>query len=198
MAEGRLTRRSVLKVAGGAAAVAGSPWWLVRASHAQRAKKLVFWHQPNFTPLAHELQKQQVYEFAKQAGLKDSDVEYAVVAGEQFQAKLAAAIEAGNPPDVTRLYESNVQYYAAGGHLLDLTDLVDKMRREPKGIFESAMSSVVYKGRAMGVPLAVNPWPVHTRMDLLEQAKLEYPKTWDEFIETSKKIQSPPRLYAFG
>jgi multiple sugar transport system substrate-binding protein len=50
----------------------------------------------------------------------------------------------------------------------------------------------------MGVPLAVNPWPVHTRLDLLEQAKVEYPKTWDEFIETSKKIQSPPRLYAFG
>jgi multiple sugar transport system substrate-binding protein len=48
------------------------------------------------------------------------------------------------------------------------------------------------------VPLAVNPWPVHARMDLLEQAKLEYPKTWDEFVETSKKIQSPPRLFAFG
>ena len=72
------------------------------------------------------------------------------------------------------------------------------MRREPKGIFESAMTSVVYKGRAMGVPLAVNPWPVHARMDLLEQAKVEYPKTWDEFVETSKKIQSPPRLFAFG
>src|SRR5262249_13859093 len=145
-----------------------------------------------------ELQKQQVYEFAKQAGLKDTDVEYAVVANEQFQAKLAAAIEAGNPPDVTRLYESNVQYYAANGHLLDMTDLVDKMRREPKGIFESAMTSILYKGRAMGVPLAVNPWPVHARLDLLEQAHLEYPKTWDEFIETSKKIQSPPRLFAFG
>jgi multiple sugar transport system substrate-binding protein len=50
----------------------------------------------------------------------------------------------------------------------------------------------------MGVPLAVNPWPMHTRLDLLEQAKLEYPKTWEEFAETSKKIQSPPRLFAFG
>jgi multiple sugar transport system substrate-binding protein len=120
------------------------------------------------------------------------------VANEQVQPKLAAAIEAGNPPDVMRLYESNVQFYAAGGHLLDVHDIVEKMRREPKGIFESAMASVVYKGRAMGVPLAVNPWPVHARLDLLEQARLEYPKTWDEFIETSKKIQSPPRLYAFG
>ncbi len=198
MVEKRVSRRRVLKTAGVAAAVASSPWWMVKSSQAQRAKKLVFWHVPNFTPLADELQKQQVYEFAKQAGLKDTEVEYAVVANEQFQAKLAAGIEAGNPPDVTRLYESNVQYYAAGGHLLDVTDVVDKMRREPKGIFESAMISVLYKGRAMGAPLAVNPWPVHARMDLLEQARLEYPKTWDEFIETSKKIQSPPRLFAFG
>ena len=121
--------------------------------------------------LADELQKQQVYDFAKQAGVKEGDVEYATVANEQFNAKLAAAIEAGNPPDVTRLYESNIQFYAAGGHLMDVNDLVEKMRREPKGIFESAMTSVVYKGRAMGVPLAVNPWPVHARIDLLEQAK---------------------------
>ena len=92
----RMTRRQVLKAAGVATAVTTSPWWLVGKSQAQRAKKLVFWHQPNFTPLA------------------------------------------------------------------------------------------------------VNPWPMHSRLDLLEQAKLEYPKTWEEFAETSKKIQSPPRLFAFG
>src|SRR5947207_6426236 len=119
MHAGRMTRRQVLKGAGVTAAAATSPWWLVTKSHAQRSKKIVFWHVPNFTPLADELQKAQVYEFAKQAGVKENEVEYAVVANEQAQAKLAAAIEAGNPPDVTRLYESNVQYYAAGGHLLD-------------------------------------------------------------------------------
>src|SRR5262247_3094524 len=128
----RMTRRQVLRTAGAAAVAASAPWWWVGKSQAQRAKKLVFWHVPNFTPLADELQKQQVYEFAKQAGLKDGDVEYATVANEQFDAKLAASLEAGNPPDVTRLYESNVQFYAAGGHLLDVHDLVEKMRREPR------------------------------------------------------------------
>jgi multiple sugar transport system substrate-binding protein len=198
MAEAHVSRRQVLKVAAATGIATTSPWWLVNKSHAQRAKKIVYWHIPNFTPKADDLQKEQVYEFAKQAGVKENEVEYAVVANEQFQAKLAASIEAGNPPDVTRLYESNVQFYASGGHLLDLTDVVDKMRKEPKGIFESALVSVLYKGRAMGAPLAVNPWPVHARIDLLEKAKVDYPKTWDEFIETSKKIQDPPRLFAFG
>src|SRR5256712_11195122 len=104
----RMTRRQVLKTAGVAAAVTTSPWWLGGKSAAQRGKKLVFWHQPNFTPLADELQKQQVYEFAKQASLKETDVEDAVVAGEQAPQKPAAALQAGNPPDVMRLYESNV------------------------------------------------------------------------------------------
>jgi multiple sugar transport system substrate-binding protein len=198
MADARVSRRQVLKAAAATGVATTSPWWLVNKSHAQRAKKIVYWHIPNFTPKADDLQKEQVYEFAKQAGVKEGEVEYAVVANEQVQAKLAASIEAGNPPDVTRLYESNVQFYAGGGHLLDLTDVVDKMKKEPKGIFESALVSVVYKGRAMGAPLAVNPWPVHARLDLLEKAKVDYPKTWDEFIETSKKIQDPPRLFAFG
>src|SRR5215475_14439465 len=127
---GRMTRRQALKTTAVGAAAASAPWWRVGKGQAQRAKKLVFWHVPNFTPLADELQRQQVYEFAKQAGLKEGDVEYATVANEQFNAKLAAAIEAGNPPDVTRLYESNIQFYASGGHLLDVNDLVEKMRRE--------------------------------------------------------------------
>jgi multiple sugar transport system substrate-binding protein len=198
MAEIRITRRQALKTAAAAATVTTAPWWLVNGSHAQRAKKLVYWHLPNFTPKADELQKEQLYEFGKSAGLKEAELEFAVVAGADANAKLAAAIEAGNPPDVIRLYESNVQFYAAQGHLLDVDDLVQKMRREPKGIFDASLASVVYKGRAMGVPLAVNPWPVHARIDLLEKAKVEYPKTWDEFIETSKKIQDPPRLFAFG
>ena len=193
-----VTRRQMLKTAAAASLATTGPWWLVRGSHGARAKKLVFWQLPNFTPLADQLQKEQVFEFAKSAGLKESEVEYATVSNEGFAEKLAAALEAGNPPDVARLYESNVQFYAAQGHLLDVTDLVDKMRREPKGIFDSSLTAVRYNGRAYGVPLAVNPWPVHARVDLLEQHKLDYPKTWDEFIETCRKIQSPPRLFGFG
>src|SRR5262245_56208421 len=132
MSEQTATRRQVLKAAGIAATAAASPWWLARTSHAQRAKKLVFWHVPNFTPLADELQKQQVYEFAKQAGLKEIEVEYATVANEQFDAKLAASLEAGNPPDVTRLYESNVQFYAAGNHLLDVNDVSRRCGGSPR------------------------------------------------------------------
>jgi multiple sugar transport system substrate-binding protein len=198
MADVRVSRRQVLKAAAATGIATTSPWWLVNKSHAQRAKKLIFWQLPNFTPIADQLQKDQVFEFAKSAGLKDDEVEFSVVGNDVWIQKLSAAIEAGNPPDVMRLFESNVQFFGSQGHLVDMTDTVERMRKEPKGIFEATLTAVRINGRFFGVPLAVNPWPMHVRLDLLEKAKVEYPKTWDEFIETSKKIQEPPRLFAFG
>ena len=50
----------------------------------------------------------------------------------------------------------------------------------------------------MRVPQSVSPWPLVTRLDLLEAAKVDPPKTWDEFIEVCKKLQKPPRLTGFG
>jgi multiple sugar transport system substrate-binding protein len=198
MADIRVSRRQVLKAAAATGIATTSPWWLVNRSHAQRAKKLIFWQLPNFTPIADSLQKEQVYEFAKSAGLKDEEVEFSVVPADVWIQKLSAAIEAGNPPDVMRLFESNVQFFGSQGHLVDMTDTVERMRKEPQGIFEATLTAVRVNGRYMGVPLAVNPWPMHARLDLLEKATVDYPKTWDEFIETSKKIQEPPRLFAFG
>src|SRR5262249_19563766 len=37
-----------------------------------------------------------------------------------------------------------------------------------------------------------------TRLDLLEAAKVEPPKTWEEFVEVCKKLQKPPKLIGFG
>ncbi len=51
MADTRMTRRQVLRVAGVAATATTAPWWRVTTSHAARSKKLVFWQIPNFTPL---------------------------------------------------------------------------------------------------------------------------------------------------
>ena len=110
MAEARVSRRQVLKAAAATGLATTSPWWLVNKSHAQRAKKLIFWQLPNFTPIADSLQKEQFYEFAKSAGLKDEEVEFSVVGNDVFLQKMSAALEAGNPPDVCRLFESNVQF----------------------------------------------------------------------------------------
>jgi multiple sugar transport system substrate-binding protein len=191
-----LSRRQLLK-AGAAATLAAPLIFTPSKTRAARKEKIVYWHLPNFTPLADELQKEQVFAFAKAAGLREDEVQFTVVSNEDFIAKIAAALETGNPPDVARLYESFVQLYRSQGHLLATDAIVKEMRAEPGGLFASSLEAVRHGGKFWGVPLAINPWPMHARIDLLEQAKLEYPSTWDAFVETCKKIQRPP-FYGFG
>jgi multiple sugar transport system substrate-binding protein len=81
--------------------------------------------------------------------------------------------------------------------MMDVSDLVAKMQGEEGGIFQSSLTAAGYDGKYWGVPYAINPWPMHVRMDILEDNALEYPKTWDEFVETCLKIQKPP-FYGFG
>ena len=50
----------------------------------------------------------------------------------------------------------------------------------------------MHKGKAYAVPYQVSPWPLVTRLDLLEAAKVDPPKTWDELIESARSCRSLP------
>jgi len=194
-----LTRREVLQQVG-TATVLGTmaPWWLMRRAHAERDAKLIVWQSAALAPQVDDLLKEQCFAYAKQAGLKDSEIDYSIIGTGQILPKLVASLEAGNPPDVARLSAGHTVLYRSQGHLLDVTDVVEKMQKVPGGLFPVCLTEAMYKGRAYGVPYQVSPWPLITRMDVLEAAKVEPPKTWDEFIEVSKKLQKPPKLTGFG
>ena len=88
--------------------------------------------------------------------------------------------------------------FRAQGHLLEVTDVVDKMQQVPGGLFDVSLQAVMHKGKAYGIPQSVSPSPLVTRLDILEAAKVDPPKTWDEFIEVCKRLQKPPKLTGFG
>jgi multiple sugar transport system substrate-binding protein len=194
-----LRRRDVLKQAGMVAALATTaPWWLVRRAHAQRREKLIVWNQIAQAPVVDRLMKEQCFAYAKQAGIKENEIEYVEPGSGQQQPKLVAALEAGIPPDVARSGGAQVALLRAQGHLLEVTDVVEKMQQVPGGLFDVSLAAVMHKGKAYGVPQSVSPSPLVTRMDLLEAAKVGPPKTWDEFIEVCKRLQKPPKLTGFG
>src|SRR5215475_12021933 len=193
------TRREILKAAGKTAVVSTTaPWWLVRRAHAARAAKLVVWNPAALAPQVDKIMQEQCYAYAKQAGIKESEIDYQIIGGPQLVPKLVAALEAGNPPDITRLISGYAQLYRSQGHLLEVTDLVDKMQKVQGGLFPVSLTSVMHQGKAYGVPQSVSPWALITRLDLLEAAKVDPPKTWEEFIEVCKKLQKPPRLTGYG
>ena len=194
------TRREMLKTAGKTAAVVttAAPWWLSRRAHAARQAKLVVWNPAALAPQVDKIMQEQCYTYAKQAGIKESEIDYQIIGGPQLVPKLVAALEAGNPPDITRLGGGYVQLYRSQGHLLDVTDLVNKMQKQQGGLFPVSLPSVMHEGKAWGVPQSISPWPLVTRLDLLEAAKVDPPKTWDELVEICKKLQKPPKLTGFG
>jgi multiple sugar transport system substrate-binding protein len=194
-----LTRRDVLKQAGAVAALATTaPWWLVRRAHAARREKLIVWSGVALAPQVDKLLKDQCYAYAKQAGIKENELEYVEIGTGQQPPKLVAALEAGIPPDVARAGSALVSLYRAQGHLLEVTDIVERMQQVPGGLFPVSVKASMYEEKAYGVPHSVSPWPLVTRLDILEAAKVDPPKTWDELIEVCKKLQKPPKLTGYG
>jgi multiple sugar transport system substrate-binding protein len=168
-----------------------------RKALAVRDQKLIYWHVPTFAPAADDVARDQFEEFRKMAGLKEIEAAFVPTADSELIARLTAALGAGTPPDVVRLYESYVQLYRAQGHMMDVTDLVQRMQSKQGGLFDPCLRAVGHGGKCWGVPFAINPWPVHARVDVLKEHGLEYPRTWDAFVETCLKIQKPP-FYGFG
>jgi multiple sugar transport system substrate-binding protein len=195
----KLTRRTVLKAGAGAAAFATTTnIFTPLKTFAARDQKLVFWLQPNFNPTADRILEEQTRAFAKQAGLKDTELQILKVPGGEIPTRMAAALEVGAPPDVTRLEEGYVARMRVQKALLDITDLLAEMKKVPGGVNSAVVGLTEEGGRNFAVPMGLNPVVIHARMDLFEQAGYNtFPETWEKFIEAALKINKPP-FYAYG
>jgi multiple sugar transport system substrate-binding protein len=195
-----LTRRVMLRQAGRTAAVLATtaPWWLVRRAHAARDKKLTVWVPTALAPQVDKILQEQCYAYAKQVGLKENEIDYSILGSTQMQPKVVAALEAGNPPDIAQIGPATASLYRSQGHLLEVTDIVEKMQNMAGGLYEASLKDIMFKGKAYAVPQSISPWPLVARLDILEAAKVDPPKTWDEFVELCKKLQKPPKLTGYG
>jgi ABC-type glycerol-3-phosphate transport system substrate-binding protein len=139
----------MLRQAGTAALLATTtPWWLVRRAHAARQAKLVLWNTSALAPQVDKIMEEQCRAFAKQAGLKDNELDYSIIGSAQILPKLVASLEAGNPPDIARVGTANAQLYRSQGHLLEVTDLVNKMQQNAGGLFPVSLRNVMHDGKA--------------------------------------------------
>ena len=80
-----------------------APWWLVRRAHAARQNKLIVWKPAALAPQVDKIMQEQCYAYAKQAGIKDNEIDYSIIGTGQLLPKLVASLEAGSPPDITRV-----------------------------------------------------------------------------------------------
>jgi ABC-type glycerol-3-phosphate transport system substrate-binding protein len=199
------TRREVVRQVGTMAVLGTTaPCWLVRRAHAARREKLIVWMPVTQPPQVETRLKEPCYAYATQAGIPEHELEYARIDARQWPSKLGAALEAGNPPDVTPPAEKAPCRGARAArcrgpqHVLDVTDLVETLQQTAGGFFPTSLQAVMSHGKAYGGPQAVSPWTLVTRLDLLEAAKVDPLKTWDAFIEVGQQGQHPPQLTGYG
>lgn len=197
MTERKLSRRQVTKLGLVAAAGLSAPFIGGRRANARDAK-LIFWLQPNFNKLADDLLVELTQEYAREKGLAEGEVLIEKVPGGEVAKRMAAALEVGAPPDVTRANEEDLTKWGNGGHLLDVTPLINEMKAQKGGINEGSLPLAEINGGILGVPMGIAASVAHVRGDYFKKAGYDgLPPTWEEFIEASKKITTPP-FYAYG
>jgi ABC-type glycerol-3-phosphate transport system substrate-binding protein len=135
--------------------------------------------------------KKNVAEFNKQN--PNVEVKFTELSWGDYQQKLLSAVQAGNPPDVGGGDSGIAFNMDAQGQALDLSDLYKKW--ESDGTFsdmpEWAYKKWDYNGKKVGITWQFDQRAIYYRKDLLKQAGIAVPKTWDDLKAAATALNDP-------
>jgi len=159
-------------------------------------EKLKVWFVSCFVTDMLNYYKQVFTEFAESKGV---EVEFQIIPDVDAPLKFAAAIEGGNPPDIAEFGTPGFIKYASTGQFLDISDLFNKLEKERGGVFDIGKETVTYRGVQYGIPVGFQAQLNHIRKDILEEAGLALPTTYEELFEVAKAVNDPGNnFYSLG
>ena len=189
------SRRSILKgaTALGAAGFAGLP--MIGQAFGQDSL-LHFWQ--FYAPGGDG--KTQVDWFTKMAAdwnaKSETKLQLDYVANNDYMngTKLSTAFASGQGPDVFVISPGDFLRYYNGGVLADLTPYIEPAAQAdfPDGVIASRKVD----GKIYGIPMELEPMAFYYSKKAFEDAGLnenDVPKTWDELLETGKKLTTTDR-----
>ncbi|MFO7166718.1 MAG: extracellular solute-binding protein [Chloroflexota bacterium] len=152
------------------------------------ATKIVWWHistdeagRANWDNLANQFVQEH----------PDVSIEITVLANEDFKAKLATAMQSGNPPDIFQSWGGGVlRQYAEAGLVQDLTPA---LQQDGWGeTFQPGpLSLYTFDGKTYGVPWNAGMVGFWYNKALFEQAGItQPPQTWTEFLDAVQKLKA--------
>lgn len=155
--------------------------------------EIVLWH--SFTQGArNDFMKEAADAFmAKHPGVK---IKIETFAWPEFYTKWTTGLMAGQVPDVSTALPNHVVEMLDADALVPLNDVIDKIGRGR--FYEAPLKEGTIEGKNYSIPLYSHAQVMWYRKDLLKQANLEVPKTWDELFETAKKLNNPPDIYGLS
>jgi multiple sugar transport system substrate-binding protein len=122
-------------------------------------------------------------QYTKQTGVK---VDLQVVDWNSIDQQVTTMIQNNQPPDVLNL--NSFSSYAKDGLLYSADEALSPKTRED--FLEAFARGGTYNGALYGFPILASARAFFYNRDLLERAKVEPPKTWDDFVTAAKKVQA--------
>ncbi|WP_297109855.1 sugar ABC transporter substrate-binding protein [uncultured Devosia sp.] len=120
-------------------------------------------------------------------------VEYREIQFDDVVSEAMRAFATGQAPDIIAVDNPEHALFAARGAFLDITDkIANSDVIDPANYFPGPLNSVTWDGKLYGVPKATNTIALYYNKDLYAKAGItEPPKTWDELVEVSRKLNDP-------
>jgi multiple sugar transport system substrate-binding protein len=187
-------RRSVIKLAGSAAAVASTGMAGILATGrtpAYAQQKTVHWLRwVDFVPASDQLlRKELVPQAEKELGIK---INLETVNGNDLQPRTTAAIQSGAGPDLIMAFNNTTYIY--DNSVVDLTDLAEDLDKREGGIFKYCRSFCSNGKIFMSMPWAVPGAMISYRKSWFIEsggpADGSFPKNWDEYRTLGKKLKA--------
>src|SRR4051812_45752311 len=147
-----------------------------------------YWDMQWGSPTFMNQLKDNVKQFNKEH--KNIQVKFQQLAWGDYSQKLLSAVQAGNPPDIGG-GDSGIPFNMdAQGQALDITDLYQEWQGDGTigDMVPWAYQKWDYNGKRPGATWQFDIRAIFYRKDLLQQAGIQPPTTWDELLAAAKKL----------
>ncbi len=117
----------------------------------------------------------------------DVQIEHTVVNQSDYTTTLIPTAYAnGEAPDILYVEPATFKKYVDKGMLLDLSPYYsDELKAD---ILPSALDAVTVDGKIYALPIEMETLGLFYNVDMLEEAGIDPPKTWDELYEAAKAL----------
>jgi multiple sugar transport system substrate-binding protein len=190
---GTLTRRQFLKAVGqGGMAVAGAGLLAPASAWAQGSlagQSIIHWSllNPEGKSLREVALKEILGKFKERAGIT---VTVQTMPWQELGTKLIAAVQAGNPPDSSRVNIYTLKMVLKADALVNLDPYLKKTfsDAERKDFIVDFTPPVIVNGSKWSMQIEMTPKALFVRKDWLAKAGMKAPRTWTELVEVGKAM----------
>ncbi|NEG90336.1 ABC transporter substrate-binding protein [Bifidobacterium aerophilum] len=130
----------------------------------------------------------QINQMTKKFNESQSKYEVTYVAQEQVEQKLLTAIAGGQVPDLVMWDRYQTALYAPKGAIQPIDDFVAKDGVDLDSFYPQAITEMKSGDKLYGLPLLVDVRSLAYNVDMFNKAGVKPPTTWDELLETAKKL----------